>query len=586
MDLNLKKHKSDLLFLPLGGANEIGMNLNLYHLDGKWLMIDCGVGFAYDVPGVTMMTPNINFIEKNRKDLLGIVITHIHEDHLGAVQYLIQDINVPIYASQLAADFLKSKLAEFKLDKSTDIRVIDSSKNLKLGPFDLEFLGLTHSVPEMKAMVVRTKKGNILHTGDWKFDPNPVVGEASDKDRLRELGDAGEIDAIVCDSTNATNEGHSGSEGDLHESLKSLIEVRKKGYVVVATFASNIARMTTIAKIAQECGRKVVLAGFSLNRIREVASKSGYFKNEGLDDSLFISDRELKRYQKDEVLIIATGCQGEERAATRKMASKKHPTIKLNKEDLVIFSSKIIPGNEKKIFELFDLFAKQDIEVFTEKDHFVHVSGHPSQDELKEMYALARPKLAIPIHGEFIHTKVHSKLALECGVEKAITTENGTAVKIDNEDISQSQKVGSVESGSWGIDGYSLIDLDSEIVRERRKLAETGIIILSLNLDEKLNFIQDPKIVSVGCYDLANDDEAVGYIEDELTVILKGKYKELGLHKESSGGFFKKKKKKKKNHSDKKVVDNLQKTIRSRTLKLLEGITGKRPALEIIINIS
>ncbi|MFM8186373.1 MAG: ribonuclease J, partial [Alphaproteobacteria bacterium] len=306
MDLNLKKHREDLIFLPLGGANEIGMNLNLYHLDGKWIMIDCGVGFAYNIPGVDMMTPDITFIKQNRHNLLAIILTHIHEDHMGAVQYLWRELEVPVYATQFGANFLKSKLSEYKLDKVVPINIIDDSKPLKLHPFEIEFIGLTHSVPEMKALLIKTSKGNVLHTGDWKFDYTPVVGEISEIEKIKKYGDLGEIDVLVCDSTNAINEGHSKSEGDLHNSLKSLI-ANRSGYVGVTTFASNIARIHTIATIAKEVGRKVVLVGFSLHRLLDVAKKSGYL----LDDFEFISDREIKFYDKREILIISTGCQGE-----------------------------------------------------------------------------------------------------------------------------------------------------------------------------------------------------------------------------------------------------------------------------------
>jgi len=266
MDLNLKKHREDLIFLPLGGANEIGMNLNLYHLDGKWLMVDCGVGFAYDIPGVSMMTPDITFIKQHRDNLIGIILTHIHEDHMGAVQHLWRELEVPIYATNFGANFLRSKLEEYKLDKTVPIRIIDGSKPLNLHPFEIEFIGLTHSVPEMKALMIKTRKGNVLHTGDWKFDPNPVVGEVSEIEKIKEYGDKGEILAMICDSTNAINEGHSRSEGELHESLKSLI-VGRDSYVGVTTFASNIARIHTIASIAKEVGRKIVLAGYSLHRL-------------------------------------------------------------------------------------------------------------------------------------------------------------------------------------------------------------------------------------------------------------------------------------------------------------------------------
>jgi len=516
MDLNLKKHREDLIFLPLGGANEIGMNLNLYHLDGKWIMIDCGVGFAYNIPGVDMMTADITFIKQNRHNLLAIILTHIHEDHMGTVQYLWRELEVPVFATNFGANFLKSKLAEFKLDKLVPINIIDDSKPLKLHPFEIEFIGLTHSVPEMKALLIKTPKANVLHTGDWKFDHTPVVGEISEIEKIKKYGDNNEIDVVVCDSTNAINEGHSKSEGDLHNSLKSLI-VNRQGYVGVTTFASNIARIHTIASIAKEVGRKVVLVGFSLHRLLDVAKKSGYL----LDNFEFISDREIKFYDKREILIISTGCQGEPMAGTRKIASNTHPTIHFTKGDLMIFSSKIIPGNEKKIFELFDLLAKKQIDVMTEKDHFVHVSGHPSKEELRELYALARPKLAIPVHGEFIHTKTHCEIARNCGVSKAIQIENGAVIKLDANDIISSEKIGFVKTGYFGVDGKQLIDLKSNLIRERKKLQESGIVIVSMAIGDNLKPKARTKISAIGAFDLKNDREAEDIIRHEIDIFLR-----------------------------------------------------------------
>ncbi len=578
MDLNLKKHHGDLLFLPLGGANEIGMNVNLYHLDGKWLMVDLGVGFASNQPGIDMMVADISFIKAHKKDLLGIIITHIHEDHLGAVQHLWQELEVPVYASTLAGNFLRSKLQEFKLDKKVPINLIDSSRDLKIGPFQIEFIGLTHSVPEMKALIIKTKKGNVLHTGDWKFDPNPVVGEVSDKDKIRAYGDQGLIDVVICDSTNALSEGHSRSEGDLYESLKALIAGRT-GLVGVTTFASNIARIHTIARIAKEVGRKVVLAGYSLHRLHDVAKKSGYFT----EDFDFISDREIKFFAKKEILVISTGCQGEPMASTRKIATDTHPTIRFTKGDLMIFSSKIIPGNEKKIFELFDELAKKQIDVMTEKDHFVHVSGHPSQDELREMYALARPKIAIPVHGEFLHTKIHAELASECGVERVIQIENGLAVRIDSENLNLSEKVGFVKAGYLGVDGRQLLDFNGEVVRERKKLQFAGIVIISFAVNNSLKIVSRPRIICVGSYDLKKDRESEDLIKKEIEFFLKNKAKELNL---DNGGFalnFLKKKKKKLNET--KVLNEIEKSIRSKMLKIFEDLMGKRPAMEIAINL-
>lgn len=580
MDLNLKKHHSDLLFLPLGGANEIGMNLNLYHLDGKWIMIDCGMGFAYDIPGVDMMTADISFIKANRKNLLGIVITHIHEDHIGAVQYLWQELEVPVYATEFAANFLRTKLQEFKLEKTVPIRIIDGSKDLNLHPFQLEFIGLTHSVPEMKAVIVKTHKGNVLHTGDWKFDPDPVVGELSEKERIKAYGDRGEILAVVCDSTNAMSEGHSRSEGELYDSLRSLIEGRK-GLVGVTTFASNLARIHTIARIARDVGRKIVLAGFSLHRLHEVGKKSGYFE----ENFEFISDREMKFYDKKEILVISTGCQGEPNAATRKIATDNHPTIHFTRGDLMIFSSKIIPGNEKKIFELFDELAKKQIDVMTEKDHFVHVSGHPSQDELREMYALAKPQIAIPVHGEFLHTKTHCEIAKECGVPRVIQIENGAAAKLNIENPSNSEIVGKVKSGYIGIDGRQLLDLNSEVLKERKKLQNAGIVAVSLTVNDSLILTSKPRITAVGSYDLKRDRQGEEMIQKEIQILLKNKARELRLN-EGFGLKFLKGKKSRKKLQEAKVMAEIEKSLRNKMLKIFEDLMGKRPAIEVAVHLA
>ena len=579
MDLNIKKYREDLIFLPLGGANEIGMNLNLYQLDGKWLMVDCGVGFANDIPGVHMMTPDISFIKANRKNLLGIVLTHIHEDHMGAVQYLWEELEVPVYATNFGANFLRTKLQEYKLDKIVPIHLISGEKNLDLGPFNIEFIGLTHSVPEMKALMIRTHKGNVLHTGDWKFDPDPIVGDVSEKEKIAKYGANGEIDAMICDSTNVLSQGHSRSEGELHESLKALI-VGRKGLVGVTTFASNIARVHTICRIAKEVGRKIVLAGFSLRRLQEVGTKSGYFT----EDFEFISDKEMKFYKKSEILVISTGCQGEPNAGTRKIATDKHPTIRFTVGDLMIFSSKIIPGNEKKIFELFDELAKKQIDVMTEKDHFVHVSGHPYQEELREMYDLAKPKLAIPVHGEFIHTKAHCELALDCGVTKAIQIENGLAVKINNKNISDSQQVGFVKSGYLGVDGKQLIDLNSPVIHQRRRLQDSGIVHISFAVDDALEMVSGIRILCQGSYDLNRDSEAEAMIKKEIQFLIKNRKKELRLN-QGFGMRFLKKKQNKKKFSQAKVIGELEKTLRSKMSKAFGDLMSKKPIIEIAIHL-
>ncbi len=584
MQLNLKKHREDLLFIPLGGASEIGMNVNLYHLDGKWIMVDCGLGFAHDVPGIDMLAADISFIKAHKKDLLGIIITHIHEDHLGAVQHLWQELEAPVYTSDFAARFLRTKLDEYAFGSRVKINTIDETKELKLGAFSIEFIGLTHSVPEMNALMIKTRHGNILHSGDWKFDPDPVLGKISEKEKIKEYGDKGEILALICDSTNALSPGHSRSEGDLFESLKTIIKDCKQ-LVGVTTFASNIARVFTIAKVAESCGRKVCLTGFSLQRLKEIAIKTGYFK----DLPTFISDKELKFFSPSEVLILSTGCQGESNAGTMKIATDKHPTIKFKAGDTMIFSSKIIPGNEKSIFALFNLFAKKKVEVITEKDHFVHVSGHPNQDELKEMYELARPKIAIPVHGEFVHLKQHGALVKEWGVKTSIAVENGTVVKLSKaNDGKDSAIVGQVPTGYMGIDGKQLIPLEGEIIKTRYKLQFAGIVIVIVVIDgSNGELLGDIEIKTPGAIDFNKDPETLRWLKKDVMVAVKGSAKELFKGKKSSfkDKFFGKKNQPQNNQAHNKAIEAISKSIRNKLGKDFNDLMGKKPMMEVIVKV-
>jgi ribonuclease J len=574
MQLDLNKNKENLLFIPLGGASEIGMNVNLYHLDGKWIMVDCGLGFAHDVPGVDMLAADISFIKTYKKDLLGIIITHIHEDHIGAVQHLWQELEVPIYTSNFAAHFLTAKLEEYSFKNRVKINVIDEKKELKLGSFSIEFIGLTHSVPEMNALLIKTRHGNILHSGDWKFDPDPVLGKISEIEKIRDYGDKGEILALVCDSTNALSPGHSRSEGELAISLKSIIKDCKQ-LVGVTTFASNIARVFTIAKAAEECGRKVCLTGFSLQRLKEIATKTGYFK----DLPSFISDKEIKFFRPSEVLILSTGCQGEANAGTMKIASDRHPTIKFSAGDTIIFSSKIIPGNEKSIFALFNLFAKKKVEVITEKDHFVHVSGHPNQDELKEMYLLAKPQIAIPVHGEFVHLKRHSALVKEWGVKTAISVENGTVVKLSKED---SGVVGKVKTGYFGIDGKQIIPLEGDIIKTRYKLQFAGIVIAVVVINVETKNI-DIELKTPGVIDLNNDKDSLQWLKKDIIIAVKNASKNLFLAKTSLKDKIFGKKQHIKNPQQSKEIEAITKSIKSKLSKNFYDLTGKKSLIEVIV---
>lgn len=509
MLFNPKNHRNDLLFVPLGGANEIGINVNLYHYQGKWLMVDCGSGFADDyLPGVDMVVADLSFIEKYQKDLVGLILTHAHEDHLGAVQYLWNSLKCPVYATTFTANFLKLRLAEYDFAKKIVIHTVKPGAKFDLAPFAIEMISLTHSAPEMQAIVIKTDKGSIIHTGDWKFDPEPIIGQKNDEDLLKAYGDSG-ILALVCDSTNVFNPGSSGSEGDVRRNLVDIIAGCQK-MVVATTFASNLARLDTLIHAGQKAHRKVVLTGRSLHRMFQAATDSGYLK----DILPLVDERSIGKYRREELLVIATGCQGEPMAATSKIASNSHPNIKLAPQDTVIFSSRIIPGNEKKIFRLFNIFIKEGVEVLTERDHFVHVSGHPCIDELKKMYGLLQPKICIPVHGEPVHIHEHAKLARSIGIKHVIEVENGSVVLLEpiNPRI-----IAKVNSGYFAVDGNSLLPAESRIFKMRRKMRELGIVIASIVVDKNGNMVA-PVILSMpGLLDPDEDDQLISIIKHNLS---------------------------------------------------------------------
>ncbi len=509
MTLNLKKHKDDLLFLPLGGSGEIGMNMNLYHMQNTWLMVDFGAGFAEDfLPGVDMILPEIEFIVQRKNNLAGLVLTHAHEDHLGAIPHLWEELLCPIYATPFTAAFLRAKLTENGVSEKIygdKIHEVQPGSRFKVGPFEIEMVQLTHSVPEMNAVVLRTPLGNVMHTGDWKLDPNPVVGPTSDEARLKAYGDEGVL-AMVCDSTNVFKEGHSGSEGDLREVIGQLIKDAPK-LAVVTTFASNVARIDTIARAAQDAGRKIVLAGRSFWRVVKAAQETGYL--EGLE---FLTDKEIKNYPRNELVVLCTGCQGEPMAAMSKIIAESHPSVRLTPKDTVIFSSKIIPGNDKRIFRMFNRLIKMGVEVMTEKDHFVHVSGHPSRDELQRMYELVRPRIAIPVHGENVHIHEHARLAREWGAKTAFEIENGQVLKIAP---GVPEKVAIVESGILAIDGKFYLPPDSPIIKARRRMQREGIVMATLLMKDK-KLATMPIVQAPGALDDLEDRKLLDILQLEV----------------------------------------------------------------------
>ncbi|MCT4634627.1 MAG: ribonuclease J [Rickettsiales bacterium] len=553
MSFDIKKHKNDLIFIPLGGAGEIGMNVNLYQYKGKWLMVDLGAGFTDDYfPGVDLMVAEIDYISNQKNNLLGIVLTHAHEDHLGAVQYLWKELRCPIYTTKFTASFLRAKLKETDFWRDIEIIEIEENSVTQIGPFAIETVPLSHSTPEMQSLMIRTDLGNVFHTGDWKFDHNPLIGDPNDQKLLGKLGDEGVL-AMIGDSTNVFNDTYSGSEGDLRESIIELVKGCKK-MVVITTFASNVARMETILKAAEAAGRRVVMAGRSLWRILEAAQSSGYL----LDIPPVLRPDKMGNIKREKLLVLSTGCQGEPMAATTKMANGSHPNLKLLPGDTIIFSSKIIPGNEKKIFRLLNQLIAQQIEVFTEKEHFVHVSGHPSQGELKLMYELIRPQVAVPVHGELMHIHEHIRLAKSWGVKNSVQVTNGDVIRLAP---GKSEVIDKVESGYLGIDGHFLLPGNSSILKMRRRMQESGVVFMVLMLNDRNQMVMPPVIRAPGVLDMEEDRSIVTNIAKEV-------HKALGGFMETVS--------KKKQRSD--VVES---TVRTAIRGVLKREVGKNPMIEV-----
>ncbi len=488
-----------LHFLPLGGAGEIGMNLNLYACQGKWLMVDLGITFAGDtLPGIDVILPDPAFIEERRDDLLAIVLTHAHEDHLGAVAYLWPRLRCPVYATPFAAAVLREKLLDEKLLAEVPLTEVALSSRLTLGPFALTFISLTHSIPEPNALLIETPFGRVMHTGDWKIDPDPLVGAPLDEAACRQAGEAGVL-ALVGDSTNATVEGESGSEGAVRERLAALIGAREKG-IAVTLFASNVARLESVALAAREAGREPVLVGRSLQRYVRAARASGY-----LEGVRLLTEDEGAPLHKSQVVYLCTGCQGEPRAAMARIAGDSHPRVSLGDGDTVIFSSKIIPGNERTIGNLHNRLLRQGVEVITEKDEHVHVSGHPCRDELRRMYQWIRPQIAVPVHGEARHMRAHGELAGALQVPQPLLVENGDLVRLAP---GAADIVGRAPAGRLALDGGQIVATDHVSIGARRKLMHNGAVFVSVVVDRGGRTLVSPQVSGRGILDGEGDEEA------------------------------------------------------------------------------
>ncbi|OYX73278.1 MAG: MBL fold metallo-hydrolase [Caulobacter sp. 32-67-35] len=518
-----KSSQDELVFLPLGGSNEIGMNFNLYGFGPaharKWIVVDLGVTFGdQTTPGVEIILPDPEYIEAYADDILGIVLTHAHEDHLGAVHWLWPRLKAPVYATPFTAFLLREKLRDARLLDEVSITEVPLGGKFSIGPFDLEMITLTHSIPEPNGLAIKTPLGTILHTGDWKIDPEPQLGEATDIDAIRKLGDEG-ILAMVCDSTNVFVDGVAGSEADVRVAMNKLIS-GLTGKIAVACFASNVARMDTVIRAAQAAGRKVCLAGRSMHRMSAAARSVGLLV--GIEP--FITDDQAKYLPENEVLFLCTGSQGEARAALSRIAEGTHPHVKLSQGDHVVFSSRVIPGNEIPIRNLQNKLADRGVRLHTERDTpGIHVSGHPCRDELKQMYQWARPEIAIPTHGERRHLIEHAAFARDLQVPQQVTPRNGDMVRLAP---GRAEIIDEVPAGRLYVDGGVVTAENGQALRERRHVAFNGMLAVSVVLDGKNRIVSGPQVRGLG---LAGDnDYPLGDAMDDLAEEAETAFKRLG----------------------------------------------------------
>ncbi len=549
--------RDEFVFLPLGGSGEIGMNLNLYGYgpedDRRWIIVDIGVTFGDDrTPGIDLIMPDPAFIEERRDELVAIVLTHAHEDHIGALAHLWPRLRCPVYATPFTAAMVRGKLIEAGIEAEVPMHIIPLGHRFELGPFDIELVTLTHSILEPNALAIRTPLGLVLHTGDWKIDPDPVVGGDIDEARLRAIGDEG-VRAIVCDSTNVFTPGTSGSEADVAASLIELLG-QCEGRVAVTTFASNVARLESIIRAGDAVGRHPVLVGRSMHRVVAAAREAGYLH----DLPKIVSEDDAGYLPRENVLFICTGSQGEPRAALARIAEDSHPSIVLEKGDTVIFSSRVIPGNETSIFDLQNRLAERGIRIVTEKDHFVHVSGHPCRNELAAMYQWIRPEVSIPVHGEARHLAEHAALARELQVPEQVVVRNGLMVRLAP---GAAEVIDEAPSGRLYLDGEVLTGEDEGAVQERRRLAFAGSVFVSVVLDGKGEVRGEPQVRLMG---LPEEDSHGVTFEDRALDAVDEAFDRLP---------------KKRRGNDDDVAEFLRRAVRG----ALRREWGKKPQVEVVV---
>jgi len=548
--------KEELLFCPLGGSGEIGMNMNLYAYgkrdNQKWIIVDLGVTFADDsIPGIDLIMPDPGFIIDKKNDLLGIVLTHAHEDHIGAVAHIWPDLKCKLYATPFTAALITEKFKEKKIDISSFLKIVPLNSKIKLGNFEIDFVTLTHSILEPNGLSIKTPLGTILHTGDWKIDPNPLIGNKIDEDKLKKIGDEG-VSAMICDSTNIFSPGRAGSESDVRDSLLRIMESKTKR-ILVTSFASNVARMESIFYCAKKTGRVICLVGRSMHRIFKAAKKCGYLK--GLIDP--IEPREAKKVAKNKIVYLATGSQGEPMGAMNRIINGSHPEVFLEEGDCVIFSSKIIPGNEKKLYNLQNQIVRNNIEIISEENAFVHVSGHPNRDDLKDMYKWVKPKSVIPVHGEHRHMQEHVNFAKEMQVPKTLLIENGDIIKLLPGEAPK--VIDKAPSGRVYLDGSINVETDAQSIKDRKNLSINGYLEITLLVSNN-GKIKKPIISFRGIPEKENSEHFIFDMEDEIFNICRT----FSL-------------------DNKNQQKNLIETIKQNCRRIVREKTGKKPFTNINI---
>ena len=504
--------QEELLFCPLGGSGEIGMNMNLFAYgkpdNQKWIMVDIGVTFADDsIPGIDLIYPDTGFIIDKKDDHLGIILTHAHEDHIGAIAHIWPQIKCKIFSTPFTAVLIKEKFKEKRIDIGNNLKIVNLNGTVDLKPFKVEFITLTHSILEPNGLRIETPAGNILHTGDWKCDPNPLIGDKINSKRLKEIGDKGVL-AMICDSTNVFSIGRAGSELDVRKSLLNIMS-RLKKRIIVTSFASNVARMESIFYCAEKSGRQISLVGRSMHRIYKAAKECGYLKNIMKP----IDSRDAKKISREKIVYLCTGSQGEPMGAMMRIATYVHPDVLIEKGDTVIFSSKIIPGNERKLYKLHNQLVRDGIEVISEESDFVHVSGHPNREDLNDMYDWVRPKAVIPVHGEHRHMKEHINFAKEKQIPYPIKVENGDIVKIYPG--KKPEIYDKAPSGRLYVDGSVSVEEDSKSIKERKNISSNGYMEVTILVTPKGNIHKRP-IISFKGLPVIKEEEFIYGLEEEI----------------------------------------------------------------------